>query len=117
MYTSIFLQYEDTPNKKQNHHQTQVHLSVRLRVLRLENVPDCDASPFSNGDFYINASLESEKFKKIQPSEPVGGSQYGRAQFQPVSARESVKVLSKTMRCCLNPVQEKANSSLYHITF
>ena len=58
-----------------------------------------DTSPFGNGDFYMNASLESEKFNKIQPSEPVGGSHYVRAQFQPVSARESVKVLYKTMRC------------------
>jgi hypothetical protein len=76
-----------------------------------------DASPFGNGDFYTNASLESEKFNKIHPSEPVGGSQYGRAQFRPVSVRESVKVLYKTMRCCLNPAQEKANSSLYYIPF
>jgi hypothetical protein len=87
---------------------------ARLRVLRLENVPDSDASPFSNGDFYMNAWLEGQKFR-VEPLEPVGGSKYGRAQFQPVSARESVKVVIcmclfyKKVRCCLDPVQGNAN--------
>ena len=89
------LKYSDTFNKKhRNHHNTYWHYTfngARLRVLRLENVPDSDASPFSNGDFYMNAWLESQKFR-VEPLEPVGGSKYGRAQFQPVSARESVKV-------------------------
>ena len=67
---------------------TQPAPCVWLRILRLDNVPDSDASPFKHGDYYCKPVLET------QGASLEGAcltSSYGRGHFQPVSARENVK--------------------------
>ena len=97
----IMYKYSRTLQSHTKHIIMTTH-PARLRFLRLENVPDSDASPFSHGDFHMNACLASEKFRT--PCTYVGQSKYGLPQFQTVSARESVTVLhcalvSKLCRC------------------
>lgn len=80
----------DTPAKEPGQQQAGSSGAVLwLRVLRLENVPDCDAHPFNHGDFYCKFSLEIPGTKSIR-STGRQKSSYARSHFTPVTAAGSL---------------------------
>jgi hypothetical protein len=64
--------------------------SLWLRLLRLENVPDSDLSPFQNGDIVAKLVLTVPGGAPIEASSQKSSGQ-GAAHFPPVSARSHVK--------------------------
>jgi len=64
-----------------------------LRVLQLENVPDCDIHPFDHGDFYCKYELQ---LPGARPDISIAGtgarkSSYARGHFTPITAGSLVK--------------------------